>query len=202
MPITISRKDSPALHEVITVQDFLAHIISLQPPWKLEACELTVQELGKQKSLKEETKVCVHRGSASAKQGTTTASDSGLVLPAERRRKLENTFQGGCEHLPTARLLVESCPKPWLVADDILATGWLLRKTRSKPSLTQSQLTQSDVQESLTRCWIRCLSVSGVNSLLIGTTLSFRTRIALRRGKGKRLSCVCHCSLPAGPSCK
>jgi len=54
--LSSGRKDSPALHEVIPVQDFLAHVISLQPPWKLKARELAVQELGKKKSLEEGTK--------------------------------------------------------------------------------------------------------------------------------------------------
>lgn len=54
--LSSGRKDSPALHEVIPVQDFLAHVISLQPPRKLKACELTVQELGEKKSLEEGTK--------------------------------------------------------------------------------------------------------------------------------------------------
>lgn len=52
-PLSWGRKDSPALHEVIPVQDFLAHIISFQPPWKLKACEFTIQELGEKKSLEE-----------------------------------------------------------------------------------------------------------------------------------------------------
>lgn len=54
--LSSGRKDSPALHEVIPVQDFLAHVISLQPPWKLKACELTIQELGEKKSLEEGAK--------------------------------------------------------------------------------------------------------------------------------------------------
>lgn len=45
------------------------------------------------------------------------------------------------------------------------------------------------LMESLTKCWIRCLSDSGVNSLLMGTMLSFRTRIALQRGRGKAQLC-------------
>lgn len=51
------RKDSPALHEVIPVQDFLPHIVSLQPPWKLKARELTTQKLGEKKSLEEGKKI-------------------------------------------------------------------------------------------------------------------------------------------------
>lgn len=47
------RRDSPALHEVIPVQHFVAHIISLQPPWKLKAGEFTIQELGEKESLEE-----------------------------------------------------------------------------------------------------------------------------------------------------
>ena len=54
--LSSGRKDSPALHEVIPVQDFLAHVISLQPPWKFKAGELTIQELGEKKSLEKGTK--------------------------------------------------------------------------------------------------------------------------------------------------
>lgn len=92
---------------------------------------------------------------------------------------------------------------PWLVPGDILATQWPSRKaggaaaTRPlRPSGVLAAGLPDARKESLTKCWIRCLSVSGVNSQLMGTTLSFRTRIALGGGRGKELRCVRHCSPP------
>lgn len=77
-----------------------------------------------------------------------------------------------------------------------MATQWPSRKAEgplATSSLWPSGMLAaglSDVwKESLTKCWIRCLSDSGVNSLLMGTMLSFRTRIALQGGRGKAQLC-------------
>lgn len=85
---------------------------------------------------------------------------------------------------------------PCLVLADIMATQWPSRKAGGPlaacPLWPSGMLAAglSDVwKESLTKCWIRCLSDSGVNSLLMGTMLSFRTRIALQRGRGKAQLC-------------
>lgn len=83
---------------------------------------------------------------------------------------------------------------PWLVLPSFhtvaFKESW--RSSGHKPSLAQWDASAglSDVwKESLTKCWIRCLSDSGVNSLLMGTMLSFRTRIALPGGRGKAQLC-------------
>lgn len=100
---------------------------------------------------------------------------------------------------------------PWLVPAD-MATQWPSRKAGGP--LAASPLWPSGMlaaglsgvwKESLTKCWIRCLSDSGVNSVLMGTMLSFRTRIALQGGRGKAQLCQriavhpkliekCHCT--------